>query len=131
MNGWLGGQKTEAGVSHGYLEGSNVISFSRKEMPGGRVVDPQGGVGKAHEEPHLQCHVRSSVCDWKTLLNVISLGVEDTEGLRVMELEQAQQWRWLTCVRRRAEITRFCLLCSQPSYTQRIGMQQQIQARRA
>jgi hypothetical protein len=43
-----------------------------------------------HEEPHLQCHVLSSRREWKPSLNVISLGVDDGEVLRAVELKQAQ-----------------------------------------
>lgn len=63
-------------------------------------VGPRGGVGR-HEEQKLLCHA--------------NMGVEDSGFLRAVEPKWAQQWRWLTCVRRRAEINKVLSLCSQPS----------------
>ena len=43
-----------------------------------------------HEEPHLQCHVLSSMLESKTSLNVISFGIKDSEVLGAVERRQAQ-----------------------------------------
>lgn len=85
-SGRLGVQKTEAG---NHTADWNVRTSSARKSLEGVLWVLEVGLER-HEEPHLQCHVLSSMLESKTSLNVISFGIKDSEVLGAVERRQAQ-----------------------------------------